>query len=271
MHRLLTTEHVNVVIQTPSAFSALLRAAEVPQHQPSPRLQLDAVIFGGEACPPALVDRCRTTGQLLINAYGPTETTIYTSMSASLRPGRVWFLLGRRCRGGVVCVGCGFASGAGRGGRGIVCGRAGVGYGYVRRGGLTASRFVACPFGAAAGTRMYRTGDVVRWGADGQLQFLGRADEQVKIRGYRIEPAEIEAVLTGHPRVAQAVVVAHTPALEPTADDAAEKQLLAYVVLDRETTLTRDEQRESQLIEQWREFTTICIRHFLTQACCQQP
>ncbi|MGV0641038.1 amino acid adenylation domain-containing protein, partial [Mycobacterium kansasii] len=252
LHRLLTTEHVNVVIQTPSAFSALLRAAEVPQHQPSPRLQLDAVIFGGEACPPALVDRCRTTGQLLINQYGPSETTMYVA-HASLRPGAGVVPIGSPVPGAALFV---LDAGlrpvpVGVAGELYVAG-AGVGYGYVRRGGLTASRFVACPFGAAAGTRMYRTGDVVRWGADGQLQFLGRADEQVKIRGYRIEPAEIEAVLTGHPRVAQAVVVAHTPALEPTADDAAEKQLLAYVVLDRETTLTRDEQRESQLIEQWR-------------------
>ncbi|WP_261876958.1 AMP-binding protein, partial [Mycobacterium marinum] len=84
---------------------------------------------------------------------------------------------------------------------------AGVGVGYWRRGALSAARFVACPFGAA-GSRMYRTGDLVCWGPDGQLQYLGRADEQVKIRGYRIECGEVTAALTTLDGVDQAVVIA---------------------------------------------------------------
>ncbi len=195
-HALLVGEHVTVLTQTPSAVAALR-----PQG-----LESVALLLGGEACPPEVVDQW-APGRVVINAYGPTEVTVYASMSKPLEAGAevpigappptvAAFVLDERLRPvpeGVV-------------GELYVAGR-GVGVGYIGRTGLTASRFVPCPFGGP-GQRMYRTGDLVRWRPDGQLQYLGRADEQVKIRGYRIEPGEIQAVLAGLDGVEQAVVIA---------------------------------------------------------------
>ena len=179
------------------------------------------MVIGAEPCPAELVDRW-APGRVMINVYGPTETTMWASKSAPLIAGSGAPPIGSPVSGAAFFVLDGWLRPvpAGVVGELYLAGR-GVGVGYWRRGGLTASRFVACPFGEP-GARMYRTGDLVCWGDDGQLRYLGRADEQVKIRGYRIELGEVQAALTGLDGVQQAVVIARE-------DRPGDKRLVGYI------------------------------------------
>ncbi|MET0993174.1 MAG: amino acid adenylation domain-containing protein, partial [Mycobacterium sp.] len=210
-HDVLVTEQVNVLTQTPSAVRAL-----------SPKgLESAALVVVGEACSAEVVDRW-APGRVMINAYGPTETTMCVAISAPLTAGSGVVPIGAPVPGAALFVLDEWlrAVPAGVVGELYVAG-AGVACGYWRRSALTGSRFVACPFGGP-GERMYRTGDLVRWGADGQLRYLGRADEQVKIRGYRIELGEIHAALAVLDGVEQAVVIARE-------DRPGDKRLVGYV------------------------------------------
>jgi amino acid adenylation domain-containing protein len=191
------------------------------------------VLCGGEALAVDLAQSLTAGSSRVWNLYGPTETTI-------------WSTAGRLVRGGPVTIGgpigntqayilddylqavpvgvCGE----------LYIGGIGLARGYAKRPGLTAERFIADPFGS--GKRLYRTGDLARWRADGELEYLGRADHQVKVRGYRIELGEIEAALRGDAGIRDCVVVARE-------DAPGDKRLVAYLVGEGEATTDTNELR----------------------------
>ncbi|MFE4944770.1 amino acid adenylation domain-containing protein [Streptomyces sp. NPDC056641] len=217
---LLAREQVTALSQTPSAFYQLMRAeAETGPALPALRV----VVFAGEALEPTRIRSWHGPGRpALVNMYGITETTVHSTYAELTDPDETTGTVGtalpdlrlrlldhalRPVPPG--CPGEIHVSGPG------------VTRGYLGRPGLTASRFVADPFGAP-GERMYRSGDLARQRPDGTLEYLGRTDHQVKIRGYRVEPGEIERVLERHPAVDRAVVLADA--------DADGGRLLGYVV-----------------------------------------
>ncbi|MEE2035313.1 amino acid adenylation domain-containing protein, partial [Rhodococcus chondri] len=199
--RILERDHVSHAVLTPTVL------ATIPHVLPD----LDTLVVAGEACSPELVGKW-APGRTMLNGYGPTEATIMTNAAPLAAGERV--TIGGPVRGTtqVVLDSRLRPVPVGAAGELYVSGP-GTARGYRNRGALTASRFVADPFGTP-GTRLYRTGDVVRWRRDTNgalvLDYVGRADFQVKIRGIRVELGEIDDALTRHPRVAAAVTVGRT-------------------------------------------------------------
>nr|QEO73903.1 condensation domain-containing protein [uncultured bacterium] len=202
------------MILPPSLVSALPQDCELPEGA--------VLVVGTEAVPSELI--ARWAGRLkVVVAYGLTEATVNSTLWLA-DPGRPGpapigrpdpntraYVLDSALRPVPV----------GAEGELYVAGR-GLARGYLGRAGLTSERFVADPFGPP-GSRMYRTGDRVRWAADGNLEFLGRADGQIKIRGHRIEPGEVESAFMACPGIAQAAVLLRD-------DHRGVKRLVAYLV-----------------------------------------
>ena len=203
---------------------------QMAERRPGRLSRLHRLAVGGEAMSPALARRAldAAPGLLVTNCYGPTEITVICSThdvtpEDAHRPampiGRpvantALYVLGRRLE--PVPVGVWGE---------LYIGGEGVSLGYFGRPDLTADRYVPDPFGGAAGARLYRSGDMVRWRPDGVLDFAGRIDRQVKIRGYRIEPGEIEAAITTHPDVSEAAVLVR--------GEGNRRYLVAYLAVER--------------------------------------
>jgi amino acid adenylation domain-containing protein len=186
------------------------------------------LLAGGDVLSPLHVRRVLAAlpGLTLIDGYGPTEGTTFTCCQPLRSAAEVGAAvpIGRPIANTVVQVvdAAGELAAIGAAGE-LLIGGDGLARGYLRRPEWTAEKFVPDPFGGEPGRRLYRTGDRVRWLADGRLEFLGRLDRQVKIRGFRIEPGEIERVLAGHPAVETCAVAAR--AASPS-----ELRLVAYLV-----------------------------------------
>ncbi|MBY4575020.1 non-ribosomal peptide synthetase [Gordonia paraffinivorans] len=196
LEEVMTSRRVTHAVATPTALATI---------DPERVCDLEVMMTAGEACPPELVERWDAAGCPLVNCYGPAETTIWVTVSEPMRAGRP-VSVGQPISGvGVRVLDANLRPvPAGVVGELYLTGRA-LGRGYHGRPGLSASRFVADPFGD--GDRMYRTGDLVSRTSDGDLIYHGRNDFQIKIRGMRVEPGEVDSVLVEHPDVENAVTV----------------------------------------------------------------
>jgi amino acid adenylation domain-containing protein/non-ribosomal peptide synthase protein (TIGR01720 family) len=229
---------IDVLKIVPSHLDALL-SAPGDGRLALPRRYL---LLGGEALSRELIERLtqRRNACQILNHYGPTETTIgsltYTVGETDSFPGAT-VPIGRPIANTQIYVLDDYFEPVPLGVRGeLYIGGAGLAQCYLQQPMQSAERFLPDPFSKEAGARLYKTGDLVRYLLDGNVEFIGRADQQVKLRGFRIELGEIEAALAAHPSIRAAVVVVRQ-------DDSGNKHLVAYVVWQAQTMLSNTELR----------------------------
>jgi amino acid adenylation domain-containing protein len=224
LQQLISQQKVTHATLTPSVLATIQ----------DPQRSLDNLIVVGEKCPPELVARwaplCR-----MINAYGPTESTVCAAISRPISefvsPPIGFPVVNTR-----LYVLDDYLEPVPVGVLGeLYIASVGLARGYLKQPGLTSARFIADPYVSARGSRMYRTGDLVRRQADGNLEFIGRTDDQVKVRGFRIELGEIEAALRSLAGVADCTVVIRESRLG--------KEIVAHVVAKDQSCVDRDEIR----------------------------
>src|SRR5262249_20242235 len=252
-YELICTHQVTVLNQTPSAFYQFMRAEM--QDAVGRKHTLRLIIFGGESLEFARLrpwfERHGDQSPLLVNMYGITETTVHVTYRP-LKLADVGIAKGSLIGGPIPDLRVYILDQhlelmpSGVTGE-MYVGGAGVTSGYLNRPELTAERYLPDPYSFLPGARMYRTGDLARTVYSGELEYLGRIDQQVKIRGFRIELEEVEGVMTSHPSVRDSAVIASD-------DAAAEKRIVAYVVLNQHQKAT-PEQPDAKLsdeqITQW--------------------
>jgi amino acid adenylation domain-containing protein len=219
------------------------------------------LVVAGDVCALSLANEW-SEGRRFINAYGPSEATVCATMGSYINDGSSLcigkplqnvqvYILNERQK--LLPLGV-----AGE----LYIGGIGLSRGYLNRADLTAEKFIANPFydknDSASSQRLYKTGDLVRWLPDGNLEFLGRIDHQVKIRGFRIELGEIENALSTHQDVKDAVVVAR--------ETLGDKRLIAYVVtetVDPDATSEAAINANHELIESLRHYVSQCLPEYM--------
>jgi amino acid adenylation domain-containing protein len=220
LHTIQKERGINAVTLPPSVLAAT-------PHDDLPALR--TVVAAGESCPPQVVSRWGA-GRRFFNAYGPTESTVCASMVLCDPSDEEPPSIGRPIENTELYILDRHANPVPIGVPGELCigGRC-LARGYQQRPDLTAEKFIPHPFSSEPGARLYKTGDLARYRADGNIEFLGRIDHQIKIRGFRVEPGEVEACLRQHPLLKEAVVIAHAPSTGP-GPGPADIRLVAYIV-----------------------------------------